>query len=80
VDGDRLAELAADRPAGGAISPDGTILAVAAEGGLRLWRTADWSPVSEVPGPFLSVAFAPAGRTLLAGAGDGSLHFFCLDN
>jgi WD40 repeat protein len=77
ADGAALATLAAVRPAAAAVSSDGRILAVAAEGGLQIWRTADWSLLSQLPESFLSVSFAATGRTLLAGANDGRIHFLC---
>jgi hypothetical protein len=77
ADGVALATLAAVRPAAAAVSPGGRILAVAAEGGLQIWRTADWSLLSQQPESFLSVSFAATGRILLAGASDGRIHFFC---
>jgi WD40 repeat protein len=80
ADGAALATLAAVRPAAAAVSPDGRILAVAAEGGLQIWRTADWSLLSQLPESFQSVSFAPTGRTLLAGANDGRIHFLCPSN
>jgi WD40 repeat protein len=77
-DGAVVRRLPAERPASGALSPNGSLLAVAVESGLRLWRTSDWSLRGELPGAFTSVAFSPDGETLLTGGTDWVLRFFCL--
>ena len=57
--------------------PDGAVLAVAGQGGVHLVDVRDPSAPATISvleagtGPFHSVAFAPDGRTLAAGSGDG---------
>ena len=50
---------------------------VRAADGLHAYDTATWRSVRDVPGAFLSAGFSPDGRTLIAGAGDGTLHVLC---
>jgi WD40 repeat protein len=76
TDGALQAELPAERPASAAWSPDGSLLAVAGGGGMRVWSTADWVPLCDAPGTFQPVAFSPDGSRLMAGAADGKLQFF----
>lgn len=60
-------------------SPDGATLAVGERGKIRLFETAGWTELRTLTGAFRGVfdmAFAPDGRTLLAGGEDGHVFAF----
>ena len=65
-----------------AFSPDGLLLAAAlATGGVRLWRTADWSPAGQDPGygaEGYGITFSPDGAKLAASSYDGSVRLYAV--
>jgi WD40 repeat protein/serine/threonine protein kinase len=65
-----------------AFSPDGRLLAVSTAGTARLWDTASWQALAEVPpepgGEYWSLAFSPDG-TNLAGSGEAGVRLWKLE-
>jgi WD40 repeat protein len=75
------ADVSAGRAAAAAaFSPDGRILATAADGSIRLWDTATrqqiGTPMTAGPGPAHAVAFSPDGRTLATAGADGTARLW----
>jgi WD40 repeat protein len=66
-----------------ALSADGHFVAGAARSSLRVWNAADGTVALDVPfmghGAVASIAFAPGGEYLAAGAGDGALQVWRRD-
>lgn len=75
--GTRALEGHAATVQGVSFSPDGTLLATAARDGVKLWRTEDWTLLSELPAEATKeqpsrVAFSPVDSTLAVVDSEGT--------